>query len=86
MNQNDYNEAYEAGMAATRPLVKLPDGNYVNPAEVTLIEIVKRVDSQCRPITPNTLVWVRAHAGYGTTSLTFEGDRRDELAALINKG
>ena len=62
-------------------LVKLPNGNWVNPSHVTAIELVNRGE-KCE----QTIVWCKMDAGYGTGRI-FEraGDCRDELAALINK-
>ena len=60
-------------------LVKLPDGNFVNPAHVTCIELSRPLGGKSF-----TLLWVKKNAGYGTGSICFEGDIRAELGALLN--
>lgn len=63
-------------------LVQLPDGSWVNPAHVTCIELDKRntyPSGHCR-----TWVWVKKDAGYGAGAIQFDGDRRDELARIVN--
>lgn len=59
-------------------LVKLPDGNLVNPAFVTCIEL-KVYERRSE-----TVLWCVGHAGYGTTSFSFPGDQRKKLAELID--
>ena len=59
-------------------LVKLPDGNHVNPEYVTCIEY-----ADIGATGMYTLVWVIANSGYHTQSFRFKGDVRDELAQLI---
>jgi hypothetical protein len=66
----------------TRILVKLPNGNFVHPRHVTCIEYKHY---PANPHNSATLVWVRKDAGYGTGTFSFKGDRRDELAAIINQ-
>lgn len=58
-------------------MVKLPDGNYVNPQYVTCIEMRESSTSRW------TVLWVVGAAGYGTLSFRFDGDRRDSLAKLL---
>ena len=62
-----------------KPLVKLPDGNYVNPMHVTCVEFKDQTYGK------HTWVWVKKDAGYGTGSFRFTGDRREELAKIINQ-
>jgi hypothetical protein len=33
----------------------------------------------------HTYLWVKKNAGYGTGSFCFPGDRREELAKIINQ-
>jgi hypothetical protein len=63
-------------------MVKLPDGNWVNPAHVTCIEFVETPVGT--KFFPKTRLWVKKNAGYGTGSFDFDGDIRDKLAKLIN--
>jgi hypothetical protein len=69
-------------------LVKLPNGNYVNPLHVTLIELEVTRAYTGGPIAQTTTVVHLFGRGYisGITQEKFEGDRRDELAALLNEG
>lgn len=61
-------------------LVKLPNGNFVNPAHVTCIEL----ENGLTPPAVNTRLWVKKDAGYGTGSFVFPGDQRAGLAAIVN--
>lgn len=62
----------------TNKLVKFPNGDYVNPTYVTLIELVKSNG------TLFTRAWVISDAGYNTKSIEFLGDCRQQLADLLN--
>jgi hypothetical protein len=62
-----------------KALVKLPNGDYVNPAHVTCVEFKSYSHSS------ETLVWVKKNAGYGTGQFAFVGDRREELAKILNQ-
>lgn len=64
-----------------KKLVKLPDGNYVNPDYVTAIELKSSEQHGKRRCL--THVWVVKDSGYGTGNFQYEGDRRDELALLL---
>jgi hypothetical protein len=57
-------------------MIKLPDGTYINPKYVVRIEVRT---SNAAQDNPRTLVWT-ADGGYATA---FDGDRRDEIAALL---
>lgn len=61
-------------------LVKLPNGQWVNPNHVTCVELEHSSDSK----RDWTLLWVKKNSGYGTGSFTFEGDQRDAIAGLLN--
>jgi hypothetical protein len=56
-----------------KKLVKLPDGNYVNPDFVTSV----------RRCSPYTRVWVVGDAGYHTYQLDFPESMHDEIAKII---
>jgi hypothetical protein len=60
--------------------VKLPNGDYVNPRYVTSIRT--QTFSSGKTV---TYVWVVGNSGYGTFFIDFDGDRRNELAKLINE-
>ena len=55
-------------------LVKLSNGDYVNPDHVTSIVYTGY----------ETKIWVVGNSGYHTFSISFPGDRRDELSKIIN--
>jgi len=58
----------------------LPNGNWVNPAHVTCIEVVER-GRGCA-----TRVWVTKGGGYyNTGSFEFDGDQRRPLSEIINE-
>jgi len=59
-----------------KSIVKLPDGTYINPKYVVRIEVRT---SNVAQSDPRTLIWV-SDGGWATS---FEGDRRDEMAALL---
>lgn len=61
-------------------LKRLPDGNWVNPADVTCIILESSVDNQRQW----TKLWVRKDGGTG--SLQYEGDQRGLLAGIVNAG
>lgn len=60
-------------------LVKLPNGNWVNPAFVSAIEL-RWCGNGSR-----TIVWCQMNAGYGTGQIyESAGDCRAALAKLLN--
>jgi len=63
-------------------LVDLGGGNWVNPRYVTSVEYKYYPNN---PHRSETLVWVVKDAGYGTGTFSFPGDRRNELATIINQ-
>ena len=64
------------------PMIKLPDGSYVNPAHVTLIEL--KSQPYATPPGTYTAVWVICDSGYHTRAITFFGDIRTKLADVLN--
>lgn len=78
-----WNEASARGRRTTEDtankLVQLPDGNWVNPAYVTAIELAKIFDETW------TRVWVVKDGEYHTGNYCFKGDIRDALAKALGK-
>lgn len=66
-------------MKNKKTMVKLPNGNWVNPEHVTCIECKKYPNSII------TSLWVKMSGGYGTSNFDFPGDCRDSLAKIINQ-
>ena len=60
-------------------LVKLPNGEWVNPNYVTNI-CNEKYDTKIW-----TKLWIVKDAGYGTGQILFEGDCKDQLAKIINQ-
>lgn len=60
-------------------LIKLPDGNWVNPRHVTCVDVGRPHE--------DLLTYVSVdHGRGGSYRFVFKGDLRDKLAALINAG
>ena len=61
------------------PLVRMPNGNWVNPQHVTCIELVG--------LSPRlgTRLQIRDLMGRDGDNFRFDGDIRDELAKLLNQ-